>query len=157
MSNYVPGQLGFDALLSEASKQNSQQRFERRTSHLPSAMPDALDYFRALIGRHHAAMIAGDAPLVFELRDEAKLLARKMIGGKLEIMASDDAPGCRLANLTKAPLGEVPLWGQEGEFRIAVRGMRVRIDQYGIFGIGSSIMYWPGFAAHCVDAHKPFF
>ncbi|WP_145714522.1 hypothetical protein [Mesorhizobium tianshanense] len=46
--------------------------------------------------------------------------------------------------------------GQTGEFIIEHEGMRVRIDLNGIFGIGSSVGFWPGFAADAVDLDKPF-
>jgi len=59
------------------------------------------------------------------------------------------------ANAGDAP-GAVPLWGQTGDFVIAVDGMRVRIEQDGIFGIGCGFSYWPGFSAHAVDLDRPF-
>jgi hypothetical protein len=46
--------------------------------------------------------------------------------------------------------------GQTGEFIIEHEGMRVRFELNGLFGIGSSVGFWPGFAAHAVDPDKPF-
>ncbi len=57
---------------------------------------------------------------------------------------------------TAATPGTVPLWGQTGDFVIAVDRMRVRIEQDGIFGIGCGFSYWPGFSVHAVDSDRPF-
>ncbi|WP_188773329.1 hypothetical protein [Novosphingobium endophyticum] len=32
----------------------------------------------------------------------------------------------------------------------------MRIELEGVFGIGASFGYWPGFSAHVVDSDKPF-
>lgn len=72
------------------------------------------------------------------------------------ILGDHDAPGYVLARETTATPSTVPLWGQTGEFTIDVDGMTVRIEQNGIFGIGSSHMFWPGFVAHAVEYDKPF-
>lgn len=34
--------------------------------------------------------------------------------------------------------------------------MPVRIEIEGVFGIGASFTYWPGFSAHAVDLDAPF-
>ncbi|MEJ0038737.1 MAG: hypothetical protein WDO68_22120 [Gammaproteobacteria bacterium] len=153
---HLPGQLGFDDLLASADEQNRAREFERETAHLPSAMDQAVPFFRSLLGQHHAAMMAGDAERVFELREEARKLALRLNNGKPGIIADENAPGCMLETLTAASLGEVPIWGQAGEFNIEAAGTRVRVVIDGVFGIGSSVSFWHGFAAHCVDANKPF-
>lgn len=149
-------QLGFDALITEADSANAQQRFDRETAHLPSTLDDAMPYFWLLIRQHHAAMLEADHDRVFALRAEAHTLALKLNQGNPGILASEDAPGCMLERLTAAPADVLPLWGQKAEFVIDVRGMTVRIELDGVFGIGASIAFWPGFAAHVVEPDRPF-
>jgi len=150
------GQLGFDALLLSAEADNRARRIERETAHLPGAMADAIPHFRALLRRHHAAMLAGNVAETMRLREEAQKLALKLNGGEPGILAGPDAPGCALESETAAPSGEVPLWGQAGSFITVHASMQVRIEIDGVFGIGARIGYWPGFAAHAVELEQPF-
>jgi len=130
---------------------------EQRTAHVPSTMEDAVPYYRRLIEREHAAMIAGDTAEAMKVREEAHDLAVKLNGGtSLGICGGKDAPGPTLERLTAAPEGEIPLWGQEGNFIIDLDGMKVRIEQDGMFGIGAFMSPAPGFSAHAVDYDKPF-
>ena len=149
-------QLGFDALLDDAATVNRTREIEKSTGHLPGTLSEALPYYRDLLAKHHAAMLAGDVGETMRLREEAYLLAQRLNRGDPGIMAEPDAPGCILRRETAAPPDCVPLWGQQGSFVVTVSGARVRITMDGIFGIGSSSGYWPGFAAHVVDAGRPF-
>jgi hypothetical protein len=119
-------------------------------------MEQGIPFYRALIARHHDAVLAADVDEVMRLHEQAYLLALRLNGGENGICADDDAPACVLARETAAPAGGVPLWGQDGDFVIDVAGMKVRIELNGMFGIGSSHSLWPGFAAHAVDWDKPF-
>lgn len=150
------GQLDFDALLANADSENHARKFERETAHLPGTFAEALPFYRELIDRNHAAMLAADVEETTRLHDEARKLALRLNGGDTGILAHDDAPGYVLERGTAAASGAVPLWGQTGEFVISVDGMRVRIEQDGIFGICSGICFWPGFSAHAVDYGRPF-
>lgn len=152
-----PAQLGFDALLAGAERDNVNQQKARECAHLPGTMEEALPFYRALIDKHHAAMLAGDAATAMALREEAHRLGEKLNNFEPGISADDDAPGCVLERETRAPDGTVPLWGQTGTFEIAIGAMRVRIEMDGIFGIASSVYHWIGFAAHVVELDKPFF
>lgn len=152
----LPGQFGFDDLLADADQQNRAHAFERETGHLPSAMDEALPFFRSLLERHHAAMLVADVERVFELREEAEKLALRLNNGNPGIIAGDDAPGCVLERLTAAAPGKIPIWGQAGDFIVETAGTHVRVVMDGVFGIGSSMSFWHGFAAYCVDASKPF-
>jgi len=149
-------QLGFDALLTAAAEDNRKREIERETAHLPGTMIDAIPFYRLIIRQHHAAVLAADAGKVTQLRREAKRLALRLNDGDPGILAHPDAPGYVLACETAAPSGTVPLWGQNGEFVITIGKMRVRIALDGLFGIAGSIQFWPGFAAHAVDADRPF-
>ncbi len=156
MRSSTPAQLGFDALLDEAATVNHARAFERSTGHLPGTFPEALPYYRALLDKHHAAMLAADVDETMRLRKEADNLALRLNHGDPGILAGPDAPGCALARETAAAPGSVPLWGQKGSFIVTVSGARVRIEMDGIFGIGASFAYWPGFSAHAIDRDRPF-
>lgn len=156
MRTNTPAQLGFDALLEDAATVNDRRAFERSTGHLPGTFPDALPFYRDLLDKHHAAMLAAEMDETMRLRREAHNLALRLNHGDPGILAAPDAPGCALARETAAAPGDVPLWGQQGSFIVTVSGAGVRITMDGIFGIGSSSGYWPGFAAHAVDRDRPF-
>lgn len=149
-------QLGFDALLAEADAVNRQAAFEKECGHLPATMDEALPFYRGLIERHHAAMLAGDLDAAMALREEAHNLALRLNDGEPGILAGPDAPGCVLEDRSAAGDGAIPQWGQSGSFTIEVSAMRVRIVMDGLFGIGSQYMPWMNFAAHALDWDKPF-
>ena len=151
-----PNQLGFDALLIDADEANRQGAFEKEYGHLPKTMNEALPFFRSLIEKHHAAMLAADIEQVMTLRNEAHKLALRLNNGEPGILAGPDAPGCTLARLTLAEEETVPLWGQGGIFTISASEMRVRIEMDGVFGIGAPYSPWLNFCVRAVDWHKPF-
>jgi hypothetical protein len=143
-----PQQLGFGF---------DQMAEEQRTAYLPSTMDGAIPFYRKLIERHHEAMLAGDVEKTMAIREEAHDLAVKLNGGTLMgICGGPDAPACVLERETAAPPGTVPMWGQEGSFTVDVNGMKARIEQDGMFGVGTGSMFWPGFGAHAIDYDKPF-
>lgn len=150
-----PNQLGFDDLLAQAETDNRMRTEREAHAHLPGTMEDALPYFRALLERHHAAMVDGDLDAVNRLRGEAHDLAYKLNNFEPGILADEDAPGYVLARLTHAQEGQVPLWGQTGSFEIRHKTMRVRIEMEGLLGICASAA-WLGFAAHAVEKKKLF-
>src|ERR1035438_5525071 len=142
-----PQQLGFgfDEMLRE-----------QEAAHLPSTMEESIAVYRAMVEKHHAAMVAGDEAGALEIRKEANLLAHKLDPENNGILAGPEAPGCFLANATAAPSGTVPMWGQEGDFTVTVGSIPVRVTMDGMFGICASMNVWPGFAAHAVEYDKPF-
>lgn len=158
--NHSDDQLGFDNLLAKADDDNRAREFERETGHLPDSYDEAIPFYRALIDRNHAAMLAADMDETLRLHDEAHKLALRLNGGDPGILAHEDAPGYVLARETAAPTGTVPLWGQTGDFVITVDAMRarllIRIELDGMFGIGACHSFWPGFSAHAVDDDQPF-
>jgi hypothetical protein len=142
-----PQQLGFgfDEML-----------HEQETAHLPGTMEEAIPYYRKLLERHNDAMLAGDIPAAMKIREEARELATKLNGNDSCGISCHDGPGGILDTKSAAPEGVVPLWGQEGNFIIDVGGMKVGIEQDGLFGIGTFSSSAPGFSAHAVDYDKPF-
>jgi hypothetical protein len=149
-------QLGFNSLLDEADEANTTRTLAKELAHLPGTMDEALPFFRTLMERHHAAMLAGDEKEAMALREEADRLATKLNDYEPGIIAGDDAPGCVLERLTRAEDGTVPLWGQTGMFEVTHGAVRVRIAMDGIFGVASNVFPWLGFAAHAVAWDKPF-
>jgi len=156
MSPAPTTQLGFDALLQSADHANLTRLMERECAHLPGSLDEAIPFYRALIERHHAAMLAGDAATVTHLREEADRLAIKLNNFEVGIIAGPDAPGNVLAQKTCAPVGTVPLWGQIGDFEISCAGISIHIEMDGIFGIASHAYHWLGFSAHALEFEKPF-
>ncbi|MGH6810797.1 MAG: hypothetical protein ACREDM_00130 [Methylocella sp.] len=149
-------QLGFAGLLTEADTANEQRQFAKATAHLPGTMAEALPFYRRMIEQHHAAMLAAAIDEAMNLREQAHLLAGKLNGGSCGIIASDDAPGCILERETAAAAGSFPLWGQAGDFTVTIGTMRVRVEMFGMFGIGATSCLFPGFHAHAVDRDRPF-
>jgi len=149
-------QLGFESLLFASDADNEKRRQEKDHAHLPGSMDEALPFYRSLIEKHHAAMLAGDGMAVQRIRDEADDLALKLNNYEPGILADENAPGCVLERMTRAPDGTVPLWGQSGTFVLVRGAIRVRIEMEGMFGIGARFMSWQGFSAHAVDWDKPF-
>jgi hypothetical protein len=149
-------QLGFMDLLADADEANTQRKCDRATNHLPGSMTEALPFYRAMIDRHHAAMLAADIEEAMRIREDAHGLAAKLNGGTCGIIAGPDAPGCILEAETAAAPGTVPLWGQAGEFIVTVDAMCVQIEITGMFGICSTSCLFPGFYARAVDMDRPF-
>jgi hypothetical protein len=149
-------QLGFDALLESAEAVNLTRQLEREAAHLPGTIAEALPFHRALIERHHAAMVAGEFEQAMELCEEAHRLATKLNKFDPGILADEESPGNVMERKARAKRGRVPLWGQAGTFEITVKAMRVRIEMDGMFGICSCHCPWMGFSAHAVQLDKPF-
>ena len=145
MTNSEQLGFGFDEMLEE-----------QRTAYLPSTMDEAIPFYRKLIERHHEAMLTGDIQAAMILREEAHDLAIKLNNGTHLGICAPDGPAKILEAQAAAPVGTVPLWGQTGDYTIDADGIKVRIEQDGIFGIGSSMSPAPGFSAHAVDFDKPF-
>lgn len=80
MKNAPFPQMDFESLLAETDRVNANGVLERETARLPATMEDALPFFRGLIDRHHAAMLAADAASAMAIRSEAEQLATKLNG-----------------------------------------------------------------------------
>jgi N6-adenosine-specific RNA methylase IME4/ParB-like chromosome segregation protein Spo0J len=90
-------------------------------------LPDGIDALVALYGEtiraHHAAVLGNDQAAAEREEHRLELIEIKANGGTHVGMATDDSPAARVRAENRAPIGEVPMWGQEGIFRIAVDGM----------------------------------
>lgn len=152
----VEGQMGFDDLLIETDQVNQERAFHKKTAGLPTTWDEAYPFYWELVHEHHRLMMEADVEAVMALREQAYDLAYKLNDGKPGILADENSSGRKLSRETRATAGEVPLWGQAGDFIIEVEGMKICIEMQGIFGICGKHAYWLGFAAHIVDKGKPF-
>lgn len=152
----LAGQLSFDALLDAAAHDNVMREQEREFGGLPNTLREAVPYYRGLIARHHALMVAGAYDDAMAVRSEAHRLALKLNGYEPGIIAGPDAPGCVLERVTLAPKGTVPQWGQKGSFEVKVGGMHVSVAIDGMFGIGACYSRWPGLRTFAVARDEPF-
>lgn len=125
---------------------------EAANAHLPSTLATALPFYREMLGRYNAAIMSADFNRAAAIDNEAHALARHLNNNDPGILAGPDAPGYLLMRGTAASTGDTPLWGQAGDFNVAVDGMKVRVTTDGLLGIGGSA----GFAAHAVEMNRPF-
>jgi hypothetical protein len=121
--------------------ENLTPQIARDCADLPESLDEALPFFRALIERHHAAMLAADVGLVTHLREEADRLAFKLNGFRPGILSNDDSPGNVLDRETRAVQGKVPLWGQSGSFVL-----RPGFETPGWVYVASRRPRWPSMA-----------
>jgi hypothetical protein len=148
-------QLGFDDLLSQTETDNEVHAFKRKYPDLPASWDTAVPHYQNLLQRCNAAFLAADIDEINRIYGEAEALATILQGKTSGLLALDGA-GTILGEKTRAPLGTIPLWGQEGELIIHAAGVTVRMETDGIFGIATRFVLMPGFAAHAVDFGKPF-
>ena len=149
-------QLAFDALLDDADQRHADREWEKTTGHLPATMETAIPFFRALLERHHAAMLAADVEEVRRIREEAVQLALKLNGRRPGYLADETSPGCVLRRETESSPGTVPLWGQKGSFVLELEAFRAKIETPGIFGGLHFDRFWLGFDVHAIDRDRPF-
>ena len=125
---------------------------ETATAHLPSTIEAALPFYRKMLDRYHAAMLTGNAVEAARIGEEVHKLALCLNNHEPGILADDDSSGNVLKRETAAAPGDVPLWGQAGNFVVDVNGLKVRIETKGFFGIGGPT----SFCANAVDRSQPF-
>jgi hypothetical protein len=115
---------------------------------------EAIDEYQDMIRRFNIDVLAGDAEKAEAIQEAARSYMEGLQGGP-GIMAPDGV-GKRLEDATAAPEGEIPIWGQSGNFVVYVPapggGCKVRIDLAGMRGVGP----FPSFGAHVVDKDKAF-
>lgn len=128
-----------------------QAAFERDTAELPNTIEGAVAVLRGIIERYNQASLTGDQAAKEAARALARQLAIKLNEGTSCGIKIRGGVCDQLAAATRAPEGEVPLWGQAGEFIVTVRGCDVRIEWDGLYGICEI-----GFSAHAVSADAPF-
>ena len=118
-------------------------------------MEAAIAFHAEQIKNHHAAMLECDFDTALAIREDARLLAAKLNGGRCGIIANEHAPGCILARECAAITG-IPLWGQDGTFTTHINGIEIIVDMEGMFGIGSTAMAYLGFSVKAANFNKLF-
>jgi hypothetical protein len=124
---------------------------ESKRAHLPATLDEGAAYLLELFRRLDAAIRRGDQGSFEQIAMEAEDLAIDLNGGSNLGMCAPEGAAFILESKTRAPDGQVPLWGQQAEFLIALPAFRVRIEFDGIYGC-----CFPGFGAHAVDWDRPF-
>jgi len=122
-----------------------------------ASLPDDIEAMHARAARLRAiyndAIIAGDEAARAAATLEHDAIVFKLNGGTFFGCRGDDTrPGRVLDAQHVAKPGQVPHWGQDGEFLVEVDGVRVLV-KYECQGLRSA----PGFDARAVDFDKPFF
>lgn len=106
---------------------------------------------KALVERHHDAVLAGDVAELDATHEAYKALVYVLNGQTLfGCMADESSAGRVLARAVAATPGHVPGWGRAGEFLLEVDGMRMRVKVEQGLGNHHSI------DLHAVDLDKPF-
>lgn len=101
---------------------------------------------------YDAAFCAGDWERAAEIRTRKEAVIWKLNGGSFfASWAEDDSAGYVVSNHCAAAPGQVPTWGQAGEWVMTVSGMRVRIVKSDGTRNGGG-----DFAMHVVDLDRPF-
>lgn len=139
-------------------KKTTSQRDERDElmAELAEWMPTDLDGLlavaRAAVGDLHAGVMAGNDAAVKRATNHYEAATWKLNGGTfLGCQGGPEAAGCLIDRHCSAPPGDVPCWGQAGQFLIEVEGVRALVD----FGGGIGLM-GSHFEFNAVDLNKPF-
>lgn len=104
------------------------------------------------VDKYHDAVLAGHVEVLDQMEMAYTALVYQLNGGTLQGCAADDSRSARvLARALEARPGQVPCWGQVGEFLLEVDGLRLRVvltpDMLGNHH---------GCALHAVDLDRPF-
>lgn len=102
--------------------------------------------------QYHDAVLAGHVEVLDQMEMAYTSLVYQLNGGTLQGCAADDSRAAKvLARALAAKPGQVPCWGQGGEFLLEVEGLRLRVrltpDMLGNHH---------GCALHAVDLDQPF-
>lgn len=106
---------------------------------------------RALVARYHDAVLAGDLETLDSSQSAYEALVYVLNGNTmLGSAAGDDSAAYVLARAVAAAPGQVPCWGQSGDFLVEVDGMRVRVE------VAEGLHNHHGLTLHAVDLDRPF-
>ncbi|MFJ0380798.1 klcB, partial [Bordetella bronchiseptica] len=119
---------------------------------MPSDLDGLLAVARAAVDELHAGVMACDDAAVELATNRYEAATWKLNGGTFfGCQADQDAAGCVIDRHCSAAPGDVPCWGQAGQFLVEVEGLRALVDFGG--GIGAMGCH---FAFNVVDLDKPF-
>ena len=96
-----------------------------------AALPEAPAELEALAEQYqrtfNAAVLAGHLDVLKGQDDALAAVATKLNGGVSRGALADDGPLAAIIARKAPPLGQVPQWGQDGEFLLEVDGIRIRV------------------------------
>ncbi len=124
----------------------------RLADSMPGYRAGLLAVARAAVDELNAGVMACDDAAVELATGRYQAATWKLNGGTFfGCQADQDAAGCVIDRLCSAAPGDVPCWGQAGQFLIEVEGLRALVD----FGGGIGVMGCH-FAFNAVDLDSPF-
>ncbi|CAD7741817.1 Protein KlcB (plasmid) [Xanthomonas hydrangeae] len=130
---------------------------EARAASVAASLPDdreaLLDAAAAAVRRLHEAVLIG-ADLVVEAAQERYSAVIWKLNGSTFFGSNgdEDAASRVVERYCQAAPGEVPMWGQVGEFLIEVDGVRAVVE----IGRGYRRVFDRYYAFHAVDLDRPF-
>lgn len=120
---------------------------------LPTDRDELLAAAVAAVVEIDAAIMRGDGAAAEAASDRYEAVIWKMNGGThVGSMADHDAPGQVIERHCAAVPGDVPLWGQRGQFLVADGDMRVLVEYEAGYGgpLGAHFQF------HVIDLDRPF-
>jgi hypothetical protein len=106
---------------------------------------------RAQVARYHDAVLAGDLEALDSSQSAYEALVYVLNGSTMFGSAADEDRATHvLARAVAAAPGQVPCWGQSGDFLVEVDGMRVRVE------VAKGLHNHHGITLHAVDLDRPF-
>lgn len=106
---------------------------------------------RAQVARYHDAVLAGDLDALDLSQSAYEALVYVLNGNTMLGSAADEDRATHvLARAVAAAPGQVPCWGQSGDFLVEVDGMRVRVE------VAKGLHNHHGITLHAVDLDRPF-
>lgn len=121
---------------------------QEQLAELPDDIEALVETYKATLARRHAAIVGPEfqyiegtsiagkqSEIVARETRRLDLLQQKANGGEQRGVGCDDSPAEQLRRAAAAPIGEVPMWGARGMFRVEVDGMAclVKVDERGWF------------------------
>lgn len=115
---------------------------------------DSLLQARLYLEVFHQAILVGDKRRAKAGALQYENLVRELNGGShVGSYANELSPGCLLKNQLEAPDGSVPMWGQQGEFIIALPSIKARVRCEDTPRCTQPVVC---FSLHALDPFEPF-
>ncbi|RZT91022.1 hypothetical protein EV681_4610 [Advenella incenata] len=136
------------------SYQKDKVKIQEVAKSLPSDKSELLALAAGAVDTMHESILCCDQESAFAAGTVYEAVVFKLNGGTFSgcmDSSNPNAGGNMVIEHCRAKKGEIPKWGQYGEFLLTVQGVRVRVvigDGFGLFRIG--------FNFHVVDCNLPF-
>src|SRR5690606_19972214 len=103
---------------------------------------------------YHHAIIGDNRPRARVAAELYRNLLRELNGGSLVgIFAEERSPGVLLRRALAADNGQIPMWGQMGDFVVVHAGIKVRVTYDATV---EPLDFSCGLALHALDPYEPF-